>query len=373
MKWWKQALLCLLILGVAAVVWYRFFPGAAEMAAEWGIGEAPAATAPAAGARRGGPRATGSPVVMAPVESATINDRLSAIGTGSALRTVALRPFASGQIVEIAVEPDSQVAAGEVIARLDSEGEVIAVDRAKLALDDARARLARIEALRSSNTATAVQKTDAELEVRNAELALREARLALERRAITAPIAGHVGILPVSVGDYVTSSDDIAVIADRSQILVDFWVPERYARAVVPGAPLTAESIARPDETYRGTVRAVDNQVDPESRTLRVQGRIDNPADTLRSGMAFRVRMAFPGERYPAVDPLAVQWGREGAYVWAVRDGVARRVPVTIIQRNADSVLVEGALAAGEQVVIEGVHAVREGVPVARGEEPARS
>ncbi|MCT7377497.1 efflux RND transporter periplasmic adaptor subunit [Chelativorans salis] len=378
MTWWKQALLCLLLLGAAAVVWYRFFPGAAEVAAEWGIGEAPAATAPADEAPRGGPGRRGggmqSPVVATPVTTATINDRLTAIGTGNALRTVAVRPFTSGRLTEVSVEPGAEVEAGEIIARLDSETESIAVDRAELALDDARARLERISALRSSNTVTAVQQTEVQLEVRNAELALREARLALERREIVAPIGGFVGILPVAQGDYVTSSDDIATIDDRSQILVDFWVPERYAGALAVGMPLTARSIARPDESYTGTVRAIDNKIDQESRTLRVQGRIDNPADTLRSGMAFRVSMAFAGETYPAVDPLAVQWGTEGAYVWVVRDGVARRTPVRIIQRNSDSVLVDGAFAEGDQAVVEGVHAVREGqgVSIAGNESQPR-
>src|SRR5690606_2332448 len=207
----------------------------------------------------------------------------------------------------------------------------------------------------------------AELAVRNAELQLREAQLALERREILAPINGTVGILAVSAGDYVTSSSDIATIDDRSEILVDFWVPERYARQVQIGAPLTAQSVGRPDETYEGAVRAIDNQVDNTSRTLRIQGRISNPTDTLRSGMAFRVEMAFPGDQYPAVNPLAVQWSNEGAYVWAVRDDLVLRLPVQVMQRNSDTVLVSGDFEAGDQVVVEGIHAVREGqnLPVA--------
>lgn len=372
MSWWKQALLCLLILVVSAAIAYRYFPGARQLAVQWGLVETPPAAAVSGG--EGRPSGLGfggleSPIVTAPVTSASINDSLSAIGTGSALRTVAVRPYDSGRLIEITVEAGSTVAAGDVIARMDSESESIAVDRAQLALDDAQARLKRIEALRSSNTVTAVQQTDAELAVRNAELELRDARLALERRRIVAPIGGYVGILPVSEGDYVTSSDTIATIDDRSQILIDFWAPERYARALAVGMPLTAQSIARPDETYTGIVRAIDNQVDPESRTLHIQARIENPGDVLRSGMAFSVGMSFPGETHPAVNPLAIQWGTEGAYVWAVRGGVAQRLPVRIIQRNSDSILVAGDLKEGDEVVIEGVHAVREGVPVAGSDD----
>jgi RND family efflux transporter MFP subunit len=380
MSWWKQALLCAVILVAAALIWYQYFPGARQVAADFGVGQAPAATASSGEGRQGGPGRRGmaggeqSPVVTAAIANATINDRFSAIGNGKALYTVAVRPYMSGRLTEILVEPGATVQAGDVIARMDSESERIAVDRAELALDDARARFDRINALRTSNTVTAVQQTEAELALRNAELALREARLALERRAIVSPINGTVGILPVSPGDYVTSSDDIAIIDDRSQILVDFWVPERFARLLRIGMPLVAESVARPDETYQGTVSAIDNQVDPASRTLRVQGRMDNPADTLRSGMAFRVMMQFPGESYPAVDPLSVQWSTDGAYVWVVRDGTALRMPVRIVQRNSESVLIDGAFADGDLVVVEGVHVVREGqgVPVAGAGGPAR-
>jgi hypothetical protein len=52
---------------------------------------------------------------------------------------------------------------------------------------------------------------------------------------------------------------------------------------------------------------------------------------------------------------LSVQWSREGAYVWVVRDGKATRLPVRIAQREAERVLVEAAFEPGDLVVIEGV------------------
>lgn len=366
MSWQKQTIACVVILLASAVIWYNFVPGAKQMIAAWSSGEL-VPTETALGDMPFGPGGDSSIIIMEDVTTATINDRLSAIGTGSALHSVAVRTYSSGRLTEIPVAPGSEVKAGDVIARMDSDAERIAVDRAQLALEDANAKLERAQALRSSNNISTVQLRDAELAVRNAELQLRETELALERREVLAPINGTVGILAVSSGDYVTSSSDIARIDDRSEILVDFWVPERFARQIQPGAPLTAQSVGRPDETYEGTVRAIDNQVDNTSRTLRIQGRISNPTDTLRSGMAFRVEMQFPGDAYPAINPLAVQWSNEGAYVWAVRNDLVLRLPVQVMQRNSDTVLVSGAFETGDQVVVEGVHAVREGqnLPVA--------
>jgi RND family efflux transporter MFP subunit len=210
-----------------------------------------------------------------------------------------------------------------------------------------------------------VQVTDAELVVGNAKLALRDAQLNLDRRSITAPIEGIVGILPVEAGNYVTTDTVVATIDDRSRIKIDFYVPERFAANMVVGGNLTASPIARPDEVFDGTVSAVDNRVDDKSRTLLVQAEIPNDKDTLRAGMSFSVSVKFPGDVFPSVDPLAIQWGTDGAFVWVIRDGKAKRTPVRIVQRNTESVLVASdGIASGDTVVTEGVHAVRDGAEV---------
>jgi len=367
---WKQLLLCVGLLAVAAVLWIRFVPGADQTLADWGMDWAVAAVsdnAASEGAQgAGGPGARGfgggTPLVITSQSvSATINDRLTAIGTGRALHSVTVTPFSSGRLTEVLVEPGARVAAGTPIATLDSESEQIALDRAVIAREDARARLDRVNALRTSNTVTDVQVNEARLAFDNAELEVRNADLALERRSIVAPITGVVGILPVSAGNYVTQQSEIATIDDRSQIIIDFWVPERFSTMISVGAPVSARAVARVGEQFSGEVSAIDNRVDEDSRTLRVQATIANEGDLLRAGMSFQVSMRFPGDTYPSVDPLAIQWGTDGAYIWAVDEGRARRVPVTIIQRNTDSVLVAADVPEGTTVVTEGVHSVREG------------
>jgi RND family efflux transporter MFP subunit len=373
MSVWKQIILCLVVLLIAAGVWVRFFPGSADILARWGIEGVPFATARTAGeaggeeSRRGGGRGggQGGSVITAEVSNETINDRLSAIGTGRAIQSVVVTPYTSGRLMEIAVQSGARVQAGDVIARLDSEAEEIAADRARFALADAEERLQRVQSLRTSNTVTDVQVKEAELAVENARLALRDAELALQRRAIVAPISGVVGILPVAAGNYVTAAQtEIATIDDRSSIVVDFWVPERYATMIEIGAPLSATAVARPNEVFEGAISAIDNRIDAESRTLQVQATLENPGDALRAGMSFQVSMRFPGDTYPAVDPLAVQWGADGAFVWAIANGRAERVPVRIVQRNTDNVLVDADLGEGDIVVTEGIHSVREGAEV---------
>lgn len=379
MSAWKQLLFSLVILAVAVAAWANFFPGARDILAArnlgWLVVFGEQGGGKGAGNGQGGGqggRPAGQPanVVTMPATLATINDRLQAIGTGRARASVTVTPYDSGRLIEVLVPSGADVAAGDVIARLDSEGEEIAVDRARIARVDAAAKLERIKALLSSNAATSVQVSDAETVLRNAELALRDAELALARRSVVAPIAGVVGILPVETGNYVTTQTTVATIDDRSTIVVDFWVPERYATAVKVGATLTASLVARPSGVFDGTVSAVDNRLDEQSRTLRVQAGIANPDDSLRAGMSFQVTMKFPGDTYPAVSPLAIQWGTDGAFVWVVRDGKAKRTPVRIVQRNTENVLVDAPIGEGEMVVTEGVQNVREGSDVLVAGQP---
>ncbi|WP_296745895.1 efflux RND transporter periplasmic adaptor subunit [Mesorhizobium sp.] len=378
MSSWKQIVVALVILVAASAAWARFYPGAPQVLARWGMdwayGAVPPAQDNAAGSSRTARNRAGQivTIVASPAGTATINDRLQAIGTGRANATVTVNPYSSGRLVELPARSGSRVEKGDVIARLDSDTEVIARDRAKVGVGDAQAKLDRVKSLRASNAATPVAVADAEVALANARLALRDAELALERRSIVAPIAGTVGILPIAAGNYVTSQSAIATLDDRSSILVDFWVPERFAAVVKVGQQLSAAPLANTNRVYGGTVSAIDNHIDENSRTLLVKAIIANPADSLRAGMSFQIGMKFPGDTYPAVSPLAIQWGTDGAYVWAIENSKAKRVPVRIIQRNTETVLVDAAVESGDMVVTEGTQSVSEGGDVRiAGERPA--
>ncbi|WPE20621.1 efflux RND transporter periplasmic adaptor subunit [Shinella zoogloeoides] len=377
MRVWKQLLIGLGVIAAGVLLWGRFVPGANGMLEAAGLPEglvaaiAPAGDGKAEGGKEGGGRRGfgGGPTLVAtrPVAMAVVNDRLNAIGDGEAIRTVTVTPYSTGNLTEVLVESGERVEQGQVIARLDSDEQKIAADQARVARDSAEQKLKRIQNLRSSTSLADLQ--DAETVLKAAELALRNAELTLRRRDITAPYSGVVGIISVNPGDYVTTASAIARIDDRSEILVDYWVPERFATSVRVGSDLTATAVARPGETFTGKIQAVDNRIEQESRTLRVRARISNPEDVLRAGMSFQVNMRFEGDFYPSVDPLAIQWSADGSYIWKLKGDTVERVPVHIVQRNPDKVLVKAALAEGDAVVTEGVQTLRPGGAVRTAEE----
>lgn len=374
MRVWKQVLVSLAVVGVGALVWGRLAPGAGDTLKAAGVPDRLAAwVAPARsagkgeqGSARGQGGSFGGPtlVVTKPVALSVVNDRLNAIGDGEAFRSVIATPYSTGNLTDVFVKSGDRVKQGQVMARLDNDEQKIAADQARLTRERAEDKLKRYENLKAAAAVTDVAIQDARDELKAAELALQKAELDLHRRDVNAPFDGVVGIIPVNLGDYVTTTSEIARVDDRSDILVDFWVPERFATKIAVGGPISATAVARPGEIFTGSVEAVDNRIDQASRTLRVRARIDNPEDILRAGMSFSVTMHFAGDRYPSIDPLALQWSADGSYVWKIAGDKAEKIPVKIIQRNPDKVLVDAKLDANDLVATEGLQRLRDGSQV---------
>lgn len=362
MALWKQLALALAVVAAAVVGWAWYLPSAAPFLARLGIptrAAAPEETASTGGFGRG----PGGPTMVdgAPVGKGRANARVSAIGDGQALRSVAVKPLDAGRLVAIEVTAGDVVAPGDVVARLDSDLEEIALERAELVAADAETTYARVERLHRNGAATDVQEREARLGLERARLESRDAAVALERRTIRSPIAGVVGLLPLQVGAQVGTSDEIATIEDRSRVLVEFRVPERVVGLLDVGTPVTATPLARPDLVLDGRVTALDNRIDPTSRTLRAQASLPNADDRLRSGMAFSIDIRLEGDPFPEIDARAVQWDGAGAYVWIGREGRAVRVPIRVVQRSGEKALVAGAFLPGDRAVSDGVQRLREG------------
>lgn len=355
----RQTLLSLAVILIAAAGWYAYESG-------YFSGHQGGAGRPAAA---GGPRAAGGHggavlVVTAPVSTDNTGIDVKAIGTVAATQEVTLYPQDSGIVTEVAFAPGGRVAKGETLVRLDDSDQQVALDRAKIALTTAQSAVDRAEQLAKSNNITDVALTDARTAVQTAEIGLKAAQNDLAKRTITAPFAGTIGLTDIARGDLITSSKAIATLDDVSKVKVAFDVPEHASGLVAVGQPVTATTEALAGQTFKGTISAVDNRVDPVARTLKVEATLPNDANVLKPGMALTVAMNFPGKPHPAVPSLAVQWDRTGAYVWKVADGAVHRVPVQILGRRSGAVIVSGQLAENEPVVVEGLQRLHQGSKV---------
>ncbi|WP_349369328.1 efflux RND transporter periplasmic adaptor subunit [Salinarimonas sp.] len=368
MALWKQGLVALLLVVAALAGWATLSPATApaaivDVAKRVGLPVPEAAPEAAGGGfRRGGFGPTR--VVVGDVGAAREETRLSVIGTAEAARSVTLFAPDDGLVREILFSPGDRVAAGAPLLRLDDRAERIALESARITARLARDRAARLESLAESRSASAVQLEEARAALAEAETQVAAAELALERRTLEAPFAGRLGLAAVEIGQRVTTQTPVAPLDDRGRILVRFSVPERLAARVSRGDAVSAETAAYPGETFTATIVEIDSRIDPESRALTVRAEIANSDDRLRPGMSVSVTLAFPGAERVAVPAQALQWDREGAYVWRVADGAVTQVRVALTGRDDGVALVEAPLAPGEQVVLEGVQRLRDGAEV---------
>lgn len=377
MRIWNQLLFSVAVLLGGLCFWVYLSADAGRTLISMGVPEAvvsainPKASEPVSATVAGnGERSTGSGnrqnsgggqavlVATKPVGTGIVNDSLSAIGDGEAIQSVIVMPQAAGTINEILVKSGDQVKKGQVLAQLDDDEQIILRDQAQVLLRSAREKSESYKNLKSFSR---LEVLDAQIAEETAQLALTNAELALKRRSVVAPIDGIVGIVAINIGDNVTTTSNVVTIDNRSELLVDFWAPERFAVQVKNGMPVEATSISRPGQIFKGSVDAVDNRVESASRTIRIRAKIPNGDDQLRAGMSFGVTMRFPGETYPTVDPLAIQWDSQGAFVWRIEDHKSAKMRVRIIQRNPDAILVAAELNEGDAIATEGLQRVREG------------
>jgi multidrug efflux pump subunit AcrA (membrane-fusion protein) len=118
------------------------------------------------------------------------------------------------------------------------------------------------------------------------------------------------------------------------------------------------------DQIITGKITALASRIDRATRSLAVQAKIPNPKGRMRPGGSFEVQLNFTGGTYPRVREVAVLWSRDGAYLWRVREGKADKVFIKLIRRDKGRVLVDGPLAPGDLVVVEGVQGLRLGKAV---------
>jgi RND family efflux transporter MFP subunit len=352
----RQVLISLLVVVAAAAGWYLLgprsdTPGAATAEAEQG---------------KRNPGRGNINVVTEPVVFETVTDELQSVGTAVAIRAVTLFPQVTGIVTDVGVEAGEAVQKDTVLYRFDSETQAVAVDRARIVAEDAKAALGRAEQLAQSRNIAAVALSEARSRASSAEIDLKTAELELERRTLRAPFAGVVGIPGPSVGEMVTTSTALITLDDPSAFTVDFEVPERFVPMLKVGDPVAATSAGLPGAAIGGSVNAVDSRVDADTRTFRVEARLDRGIDGLKPGMSVVVRLAFPQAPRATVPSMAIQWDRTGAFVWKIADDKAARTSVQILNRRSGIVYVLGSLQENDAVVVEGVQRLRDGVAVVR-------
>jgi len=303
------------------------------------------------------------PVVAVPATFENLKENIVAVGTAEALSSVTLFPESAGVVTEIHFNPDDQVKQGDLLLSLDDRDQSLALELARVELEEAERVVRRFTTVNARNANIAESQLDeARAAVDRARIALRQAEVALDRRHIKAPFDGWVGLTEIERGDRIDTNTVVTSIDDRSQLLVNFSTPEAYVGQVQLGTQVTVKLWNDQSGGVSGRVIAVDSRVDPMSRAFAARAAVDNVDDRFRPGMAFEIGIDVDRGRFLSVPDVSVQWGADGAYIWVVKNNRASRRAINLVKRLPNRLLIEADLSAGTQIISEGVQAMREGV-----------
>ena len=146
---------------------------------------------------------------------------------------------------------------------------------------------------------------------------------------------------------------------------MDFSVPERYFASIAVDQEVIARSRAYPGEQFIGRISSIDSRVDPVTRSVKVRAKINNDDERLRPGMLLQITLLRSIDEALLLPEKALIPIQNRQYVYVLTpDNRARQKEVTIGRRKPGIVEITGGLKPGEEVIIEGIVRLRDGVPV---------
>lgn len=321
------------------------------------------------------------PVILGEAQTRRVELILEQVGTLAANQDVTLRAESEGRVVNIAFQEGREVARGDLLVQLDSERIEAAILSLQARMAELNARLHNqlrtlernrplvernlISQLQFDNLETEILETRSQIDGVQANLAQERTRLADTR--IRAPFAGVVGARTLGVGDYLRPGDAVVSVVDLDPLEISFQVPEALKPKLSLGQGVSLRVAAYPQQVFEGVISFIAPRIDISTRTFQVKAQIDNAERLLSPGMFARVEVITDVfEQALTVPWESVIRTEEDTYVYTVEDNLARRVPIRLGRITANwAQVLEGDLAPGAPVILEGKFAARDGMRVA--------
>lgn len=191
---------------------------------------------------------------------------------------------------------------------------------------------------------------------------------------VKAPVDGRIGIIDVTVGNYVTpSSGSLTTINSTNPIYVTFPLSSEDYAAISSidkkaDARRKVELFFQNGDKYElnGVQDFLDNKVDQTTGTVTLRATFQNPNNKLLHGEFVNVRLfANNPVKVPVVPIVAVQENQEGKYVYTIDNkGLPKLTYIKTQGQSGDNWIVKDGLKHGDKVIVEGILKVIPGSPV---------
>ncbi len=310
------------------------------------------------------------------------------VGQLEAVEEVELLARVSGNITSVKFKEGDLVKPGQLLFELEDTTYRAKAQAAKAVCDQIKAELKYAESnyerqkglydksATSKSTWEDAERlyflTKAKYEAAAAELMDAENNLSYTK--ITSPIAGRIGKMTYTQGNYVTiSSNTLADIVQIAPIYATFAISERDFLTLFGDVETMKEKanirLLLADgstEVGAGKVALVDNKVDSDTGTMMVWAVFENQDHKLIPGGLVTVELSRKTEKkFPAIRLSGLLTDQAGSYVLVVGgEGKVERRPVELGSMVGDFQLILKGLKPGETVIVDGTHKARPGAVV---------
>jgi RND family efflux transporter MFP subunit len=275
----------------------------------------------------------------------------------------------AGRINRLLVRLGQRVVANQELLELDTAPQVrMDYQQAIAAVDYARSKLQQMQSLFSQQLATRDQVAAAQRDLKDAEARLSaQVKLGSGKKmtVIRAPFAGIVTELKVGQGQRVQADTGAMLLASGDTLIVPLGVEPEDTRPIEPGMKVVLESLFEQRWRVEVQVTTVLAMVNPTTRLVDVLTRVPaSKSAPLVLGNRIKGTITLKEEKTLAVPRNAVLRDAQGAYLFIVQNGRARRVGVVTGLQEKDLLAVKGPLKTGDAVVIVGNYELKDGMAV---------
>lgn len=337
-------------------------------------------------------------VTVALVEQREIADWDEFTGRLQAVDAVEIRPRVSGYIKRVDFDEGKEVKKGEVLFEIDPRPYQATLAQAQAELEKARSaaalaasdvqRAGKLVKVQAISREEYDSRTSAEAQggatVRAAEAAVETARLNLEWTRVRSPIAGRVSNAMVTPGNLVQAGPPeatlLTTVVSMDPMYLYFDSDEqtylRYAGLAKSAGtnwrntrlPVYLGLANEDGFPHEGRLDFVDNQVDPNTGTIRTRAVFSNKSRALTPGLFARVKLVG-SHKNPAllVRDAAIGTDQDRKFVLVLGKGDTLAYRPIVPGRLSDDGLriVTSGLTPEDRVVVNGLMRVRPGVKVA--------
>jgi RND family efflux transporter MFP subunit len=285
-----------------------------------------------------------------------------------------------GKIARRAVDVGQEVKAGQVLAVLDSQDVLPAINAQAAQVEVARSdfnlqqsELKRQRELRDKGfvSGAALERQAATTEAAEARLKAAQSQLANAQNGLTfqtlrADKAGVVVAVDAEAGSVVAAGQSVVRVAQLGEKELVVNVPERAVGLMQKAGGFAAHFDAIPGKLYAAKLRELAPAADPASRTYTARLSIVNADDALKLGMSATVRMDLGAAQVIVIPNTALYTRDNATRVWLVDRASETVTPVEVKvgESTNEGVAVLSGLKAGDLVVTAGANLLLPGQKV---------